>query len=130
MTAPMSTVMQARNQVPPKSDYKVETITGGKRVFMASSRTLEIHQIASPHAEEMLVAWLPSEGILFQADLIEAPPTGIALRGANAETTTHLADVIRDKGWDVRTFAGAHGTLRSPTEFASLVKLPIIPPGP
>ena len=130
MTAPMSTVMLARNQAPPRSDYKVETIAGGKRVFAGGSRTLEVHQIASPHAEEMLVAWLPSEGILFQADLIEAPPTGIALRGANAATTTHLADVIRDKGWDVRTYAGAHGTLRSPTEFASLVKLPIIPPGP
>jgi glyoxylase-like metal-dependent hydrolase (beta-lactamase superfamily II) len=130
MTAPMSSVMSPRNQAPPKSDYKAETITAGKRVFSDGARTLEIHQIGSPHAEEMLVAWLPSEGILFQADLIEAPQAGVALRGANAETTTHLAGVIREKGWDVRTFAGAHATMRSPAEFASLVKLPIIPPGP
>jgi len=30
----------------------------------------------------------------------------------------------------VRTYAGAHATLRSPAEFAALVRLPIIPPGP
>jgi glyoxylase-like metal-dependent hydrolase (beta-lactamase superfamily II) len=130
MTAPMSSVMSPRNQVPPNSDYKVETIAGGKRVFSDGTRTLEIHQIRSPHAEEMLVAWLPAEGILFQADLIEAPQAGVALRGANADATTHLASVIREKGWDVRTFTGAHATLRSPAEFASLVRLPIIPPGP
>jgi hypothetical protein len=77
----------------------------------------------------MLVAWLPAEGILFQADLIEAPRDGVALRGANAETTTHLARVIREKGWQVKTFTGAHATLRAPDEFEALVRLPIIPPG-
>lgn len=128
MTAPMSSVISSLNQVPPKSDYRVETISGGRRVFSDGTRTLEIHQIASPHAEEMLVGWLPSEGILFQADLIEAS-AGVALRGANAESTTHLAEGIRQKGWDVRLFTGAHSTLRAPTEFASLVRLPIIPPG-
>jgi hypothetical protein len=77
----------------------------------------------------MLVAWLPAEGILFQADLIEAPASGIAQRGANAEATAHLASVIREKGWNVRTYAGAHATLRGPTEFETLVRLPILPYG-
>jgi glyoxylase-like metal-dependent hydrolase (beta-lactamase superfamily II) len=129
MTAPMSSAIPASSQVPPRTDYRVETVSGGRRVFSDGSRTLEVHQMASPHADEMLVAWLPAEGILFQADLIEAPAVGVALRGANAEATAHLARVIREKGWSVRTFTGAHATLRSPAEFASLVSLPIIPPG-
>jgi glyoxylase-like metal-dependent hydrolase (beta-lactamase superfamily II) len=127
MTAPMSSLMQARNQVAPSSQYKTETIAGGRRVFTDGTRTLEIHQIASPHAQEMLVAWLPAEGILFQADLIEAPQSGVALRGANAATTTHLAEVIRQKGWTVRVFAGSHATLQSAQVFDELVRLPIIP---
>ena len=120
--------MLARNQVPPTSNYKVETISGGKRVFTDGTRSLEIHQVASPHAQEMLVAWIPAEGILFQADLVEAPQSGVALPGNNASTTMHLADVIRDKGWKVRVFAGAHATLQSPQVFAEITRLPIIPP--
>lgn len=129
MTAPMSSLMLARNQVPPASSYQVETIAGDRRVFTGGNRRLEIHRIASPHAEEMLIAWLPAEGILFQADLIEAPRAGVALPGANAETTRHLAEVIRNKGWNVRVFAGAHATLQEPAVFEELVRLPIIPPG-
>lgn len=128
VTAPTSSLMLARNQVPPTSNYKVETITGAKRVFTDGTRSLEIHQVTSPHAEEMLVAWIPSEGILFQADLIEAPPSGVALPGNNAPTTMHLADVIRDKRWNVRVFAGSHATLQSPQVFVEITRLPIIPP--
>jgi glyoxylase-like metal-dependent hydrolase (beta-lactamase superfamily II) len=128
VTAPTSSLMLARNQVPPASNYKVETIAGGKRIFTDGTRSLEIHQIASPHAQEMLVAWIPSHGILFQADLIEAPQSGVALPGANALTTMHLADVIREKRWNVRVFAGSHASLQSPGVFAEITRLPIIPP--
>jgi glyoxylase-like metal-dependent hydrolase (beta-lactamase superfamily II) len=128
MTAPTSSLMLARNQVAPSSNYRVETIDGASRTFTDGTRSLEIHKIASPHADDMLIAWLPGEGILFQADLIEAPPTGDALRGANAVATTHLADVIRGKGWNVRVFAGAHATLKNAQVFADLVGLPILPP--
>jgi glyoxylase-like metal-dependent hydrolase (beta-lactamase superfamily II) len=128
VTAPMSSLMLARNQVPATSSYNVETIAGGKRLFTDGTRTLEIHQIASPHAQEMLVAWIPSEGILFQADLIEAPPSGVALPGNNAPTTMHLADVIREKGWNVRVFAGSHATLQSPQVFAEITSLRTVPP--
>jgi glyoxylase-like metal-dependent hydrolase (beta-lactamase superfamily II) len=129
MSTPLSSLMQARNQAQPASNYRVETIDGDQRVFTDGTRRLELHRITSPHAAEMLIAWLPAEGILFQADLIEAPQAGVALRGANAETTKHLADVIRAKGWKVRNFVGAHASLQSPAVFDELVALPIIPPG-
>ena len=128
VTAPTSSLMLARNQVPPRSDYKVETISGGKRVFTDGPRSLEIHQITSPHAGEKLVAWIPAHGILFQADLIEAPQSGVALPGSNSATTMHLADVIRQKGWNVRVFAGAHASLQSPDVFGEIARFPIIPP--
>ena len=92
MNAPMSSLMQAQNQASPSSQYKVETLRGDVRVFTDGSRTLEIHRIASPHAEDMLIAWLPQEGILFQSDLIEAPQAGVALRGANAEDGARNGD--------------------------------------
>lgn len=112
----------------PAPDARLELLDGRRRVFTDGARTVEIHDVGpSPHADEMLIAWLPAEGILFHADLIEAP-TGVALRGANAETTRHLAAWIRKQGWTVRTFAGAHGTLASPTEFDALVAHPLLPP--
>jgi glyoxylase-like metal-dependent hydrolase (beta-lactamase superfamily II) len=128
MNAPMSTLMQIQNQAPPSSQYKVETMRGDQRVFTDGSRTLEFHRISSPHADDMLIAWLPQEGILFQSDLIEAPQAGVALRGANAEATKHLADVIRAKGWNVKQFVGAHASLQSPTVFQALTQQPVIPP--
>jgi glyoxylase-like metal-dependent hydrolase (beta-lactamase superfamily II) len=129
MAAPTSSLMRPENQAPPSSTYKVETIDRDRRVFTDGSRTLEIHRLATGHSAETLVAWLPVEGILFQADLIEAPADGSVLRGANAETTRQLDAFIRSKGWNVKTFAGAHATLASPAAFSELVNLPIIPPG-
>jgi glyoxylase-like metal-dependent hydrolase (beta-lactamase superfamily II) len=128
MSAPMSSLMLTSNQVPPTDRYQSEFIEGDVRVFTDGSRRLELHRIRSPHAEEMLVAWLPAEGILYQADLIEAPADGVALPGANAEATAHLARVIREKGWQVRRFVGAHANLQSTAEFDALVSQPLIPP--
>jgi hypothetical protein len=39
-------------------------IVKGSRAFTSPQRTVELHDIGpSPHANEMLVAWLPAEGI-------------------------------------------------------------------
>ena len=75
----------------------------------------------------MLVAWVPSAGVLFQADLIEAA-NGVALPGSSSPTTVRLADFIRGRGWKVRVFAGAHGFLDDPSQFETLVRHPVMPP--
>lgn len=107
---------------------KIETITEKRRVFTDGSRTVEIHDVGpNEHAEEMLVAWLPAEGILFHADLIEIP-RGVATRGSNAQATMQFAGFIRGKGWNVRTLVGAHGSAASPAELDAIVRLPILPP--
>lgn len=123
-----STSLQA-DAPPATPDGRVEAIDGKRRIFTDGTRTVEIHDIGpSPHADEMLVAWLPAEGILFQGDLIEVPQSGLAARGTNAATTVHLAEFIRRQGWSVRMIAGAHAFLASPAELAKIVQQPILPP--
>jgi glyoxylase-like metal-dependent hydrolase (beta-lactamase superfamily II) len=54
---------------------KVEGFKGDKRVFADATRTLEIHVIKSlPHADGIVVAWLPKEKILVYADMFNFPP--------------------------------------------------------
>lgn len=54
---------------------KVEGFKGDKRVFADATRTLEIHVIQGlPHADGMVVAWLPNEKIMVYADMFNYPP--------------------------------------------------------
>ena len=53
---------------------KVETITGDKRVFQDATRTVEVHLVKGlPHADGLLIAWLPKEKILAYADMFNLP---------------------------------------------------------
>jgi glyoxylase-like metal-dependent hydrolase (beta-lactamase superfamily II) len=56
---------------------KVEGFKGDKRVFSDATRTLEIHVIKGlPHADGIVVAWLPKEKILVYADMFNYPAAG------------------------------------------------------
>jgi glyoxylase-like metal-dependent hydrolase (beta-lactamase superfamily II) len=51
-----------------------ETMTD-KRVFQGGGRTLEIHEVRGlPHADGMLIAYLPQENIVAFADMFNLPP--------------------------------------------------------
>ena len=53
---------------------KIEGIAGDKRVFQDATRTVEVHLIKGlPHADGLLVAWLPKEKILAYADMFNLP---------------------------------------------------------
>ena len=53
---------------------KVEGIAGDSRVFSDSTRRVEIHLIKGlPHADGLLVAYLPNEKILAYADMFNLP---------------------------------------------------------
>ena len=79
----------------------------GKKVFGTGSRTLEIHDIGpTPHSEHFLVAYLPDEGILFEADHFPNPANG---RMVPAQPVTlRLAAALDEKGLDVKTIIGSH----------------------
>jgi glyoxylase-like metal-dependent hydrolase (beta-lactamase superfamily II) len=103
----------------------VQIIAGGRRVFSFGDRSLEIHDVGpSPHADGMLIAWLPKEGILFEGDLIDATAPGSIEAGANNDTTMHLARWLDARGWQVRQFAGAHGAVIDAATFRRLLAQP------
>jgi glyoxylase-like metal-dependent hydrolase (beta-lactamase superfamily II) len=115
-------------RVPAAARARVETMTA-RRVFTDGARTVEIHDIGpGPHAQEMLVAWIPEERILFQGDLIDVGPGGAVLPGTNNETTAHFAEWLRGRGWDVRVFGGSHGFLADAAAFAELLRQPVAQP--
>lgn len=52
----------------------VEGFAGDKRVFQDATRTVEVHVIKGlPHADGLVVAWLPKERILVYADMFNFP---------------------------------------------------------
>jgi glyoxylase-like metal-dependent hydrolase (beta-lactamase superfamily II) len=78
-----------------------------KYVFDDGKRKLEIIDIGpTPHAEHLLVAFLPAEGILFEADHFPNPTNG---QMAPAQPVARrLAQAIEAKGLAVKTIVGAH----------------------
>jgi glyoxylase-like metal-dependent hydrolase (beta-lactamase superfamily II) len=87
---------------------RVETISSKRRVLTDGTHTVELIDIGpSPHANEMLVAWLPAEGILFQGDLLNLGAGRIYPVSANP-TTLHFAEWVRRSALPVKTIAGVH----------------------
>ena len=87
---------------------KIESVGEGKRVLTDGVTTVELIDIGSgPHAEEMLVAYLPNEKIVFQGDLLNRPGNGDAPI-AN-DTTAHFAKWLESSGLKVEKVVGVHG---------------------
>ncbi len=89
---------------------------GEKRVFQDRLRTVELHHVrGSPHSETMLIAYLPTERILVQADAFNpAPP--------NAQSPVYpfaknLVENIERLGLRVERVAALHGKV---VEFAEI----------
>ena len=78
-----------------------------KYVFDDNSRKLEIIDIGpTPHSKHLLVAWLPEEGILFEADHFPNPTNG-RMQPAQ-DVTKRLAEAIDQMGLDVKIIVGSH----------------------
>jgi glyoxylase-like metal-dependent hydrolase (beta-lactamase superfamily II) len=53
----------------------IEGFTGDKRVFQDATRTFEVHVIKGlPHADGIVIGYLPKEKILVYADMFNLPP--------------------------------------------------------
>jgi glyoxylase-like metal-dependent hydrolase (beta-lactamase superfamily II) len=53
----------------------IEGFTGDKRVFQDATRTFEVHVIKGlPHADGLVIGYLPKEKILVYADMFNLPP--------------------------------------------------------
>lgn len=69
------------------------------------------------HAEEMLVAWLPASGILFQADVIAFPEDGSVPPAR--EAARRLASYLAEHGLSPERIAGVHGRVGAAEELDS-----------
>jgi glyoxylase-like metal-dependent hydrolase (beta-lactamase superfamily II) len=76
----LTTALSAPRTLAPDSLSKsgkkpiVEGFTGDKRVFQDSTRTFEVHVIKGlPHADGLVVGYLPKERILVYADMFNLP---------------------------------------------------------
>ena len=87
-----------------------EFVRGGRRVFTDGKQTLEVIDIGpSPHAREMLVAYLPKEKLVFQGDLVNLPNSGKFMPSTVNDTTLHFFDWLTKSGLDVQRVAAVHG---------------------
>ena len=100
----------------------IETVTGGKRVFTGGGHTVELYDIGTnPHTDEMLVAWLPKEQILFEGDLFNRPADGHARAGN--ETTAAFAKWLEKSGLPVKTIVPVHGPVSTMEDLRQAVAL-------
>ncbi|MGA9995555.1 MAG: MBL fold metallo-hydrolase, partial [Pyrinomonadaceae bacterium] len=79
-----------------------------KRVFDDGAHTVELYQIANPHAGEMIIAYLPKEKILFEADMLDID-TAESGPSAAGEDTADLAAWIQKTGLQIETIVPVHG---------------------
>lgn len=88
-----------------------------KRVLADATQRLELVPVGSnSHADEMLVAWLPQAGVMFQGDLLILPDRGVS---APIEVNRELAALIEKNGWTVKGIAGAHGRVGTMADLAA-----------
>jgi glyoxylase-like metal-dependent hydrolase (beta-lactamase superfamily II) len=70
-------------------------------------RVIELYNIGpTPHAENILIAYLPAEGIIFEADHFPQPPTGVIPPAVPA--TAAFAEALEKLSLDYRMIVGAH----------------------
>jgi glyoxylase-like metal-dependent hydrolase (beta-lactamase superfamily II) len=91
-----------------------EFVQNRKRVFTDGKQTVEVIDIGpSPHASEMLIAYLPKEKLVFQGDLVNLPNTGKYMPTTVNASTVHFFDSVKRFGLNVDRIAAVHGPTTS-----------------
>lgn len=109
----------------PKSSTRnkltIETIQNKKRVFQDDKHVVEIYDVGpNPHANEILVAYLPKEKILFQADLLNAAANGTI--PIAQDSTISFGERLHQLGLQVEKIYGVHGRVATPEELRSSIE--------
>lgn len=99
----------------------IEIVQDKKRVFSDDKHVVELYDIGpNPHATEMLVAYLPKEKILFQADLLNPAANGtIAIA---QDVTVSFAEKLQQLGLAVEKIYGVHGRVATPEELRTSIE--------
>jgi glyoxylase-like metal-dependent hydrolase (beta-lactamase superfamily II) len=117
-TFTMAPDLQSRVRAP----LKLETIQGKRRVFTDGTHTVEAIDIGpSPHADEMVVIYLPKERILMQGDLLNRTPDRRPRIGT--PITKHFLDWLERSGLAVERIIPVHGPEHTIAEVREAVRL-------
>lgn len=83
----------------------IEAFGGGPRILSDGQRRVEVHPLPLPHAEDMVVIYLPAEKIIIEADHI-SPRKGEVRPAASVKEFVPALDKLN---LDVVTIVGIHG---------------------
>jgi glyoxylase-like metal-dependent hydrolase (beta-lactamase superfamily II) len=105
----------AQNRVPP-----IETVNQ-KFVLSDGVRTMDLYLVQGlNHSTGMLIAYLPTEKMLINADLYSPPAAGAQLPAVNANITA-LNQTIRQLQLDVAQHVPVHGVVGTHADFMRVV---------
>lgn len=104
-----------------QNKLKIEVVENKKRVFQDDKHVVELYDIGpNPHANEILVAYLPKEKILFQADLLNPAANGNIPIAQDA--TLSFSERLQQLGLQVDKIYGVHGRPATPEELRTSVE--------
>jgi glyoxylase-like metal-dependent hydrolase (beta-lactamase superfamily II) len=111
----LETALSAPRTLAPDSQSKsgkkpvVEGFAGDRRVFSDATRTLEIHVIKGlPHADGLVIGYLPKEKILVYADMFNLPPASTPVPNPAVVGTGVFADNLDRLKLDVERIMSVH----------------------
>ncbi len=101
--------------------YQLEMVDV-KSALTDGERILEVFYVQSnPHSEGMLMAYLPAERILIEADLFTPPPPGTAPPAEPSAAQLSLYENVMAHGLEPATIAPLHGRTVPWSEFVEFV---------
>jgi glyoxylase-like metal-dependent hydrolase (beta-lactamase superfamily II) len=83
----------------------IEAFGGGPRILSDGQRRVEVHPLPLPHAEDLVVIYLPAEKMIIEADHI-SPRKGAVRPAASVREFVPALDKLN---LDVVTIVGIHG---------------------
>jgi glyoxylase-like metal-dependent hydrolase (beta-lactamase superfamily II) len=99
----------------------IETIANKKRVFQDDKHLVELYDIGpNPHANEMLIVYLPKEKILFQADMVNPAANGTI--PIAQDPTISFSEKLQQLGLNVEKIYGVHGRATTPDELRTSIE--------
>ena len=92
-----------------KKQPAFQAVTDRTVLTGTNKRTIELHVLTgNPHNEQILVAWLPAEKLLFQSDMMNPPAQGAAIPPPTPTITNFYDNLSRLKIQPDR-IVGGHG---------------------
>jgi glyoxylase-like metal-dependent hydrolase (beta-lactamase superfamily II) len=88
-----------------KTVVTIEAFGGGTKIIGDGTRSVEIHPLPLPHAEDLVVVYLPKEKLLIEADHI-SPRDGQVRPGPRVD---EFVPALEKLHLDVATIVGIHG---------------------